>query len=94
MDDEDTARPLLKNSQNSIFIWVCLEDVLGSFLSLYQYGNSASIEWNIINVFSSDETSRLFVALHKNTHFTINPLGNHDVILNLSLKDTIHGMYA
>lgn len=33
VDDEDTARPLLQIVHNSICTWVCLANVLGSFLS-------------------------------------------------------------
>ena len=44
VDDNDTARPLLQIIQNSICTWVFLDDVLGSFLSWYQYDDSDSIE--------------------------------------------------
>ena len=53
LDEEETARPLLRIAQNSICTWVCIDDVLGSFLSWSKYSSSGSVEWNIINVFTS-----------------------------------------
>ena len=44
LDAEDTALPLLKISQNAICTWMCIDDVLSSFLSWYKYGNCGLIE--------------------------------------------------
>ena len=55
VNKEDTARPLMKIAQNAICTWVCLDNVLGSFLSWNKYDNYGLIEWNIVNVFTSVE---------------------------------------
>jgi len=74
VESEDTARPFLRTAQNTICTWVCIDDVLGSVLSWSQYGNCGSIEWNIVNIFSRGEKSKLFTALHGNAEFIIQHL--------------------
>ena len=92
VDNEETACPLLKIVQDTICTWVCVDDVLGLFLSWSKYGNYGLIEWNIVNIFSSVEKSHFFTTLHKNAAFNIHD--NCDIFSQLSLVDSIYRMYA
>ena len=56
--------PTLLVADSTICTWVCVNDILVSFISWSLYGDSESVDWNIVNYCTCNADAALFKILH------------------------------
>ena len=63
----------LQVADDTIFNWLCVNYVCGSFTPWSRYGRSGSISWNIVKIFTSKHATLLFQCLYP--EITVNIFG-------------------
>lgn len=63
--DRELSSKIVQIANSCICSWLCIDDVCGSFQSWSNFGDSGSVGWDIVNLFTTHDTSLLFKILHK-----------------------------
>ena len=92
--DGELSSKTVQIVNSRICSWLCIDDVCGSFQSWSEFGDSGSVVWDIVNLFTAYDASALFKILHKNICVTIMGSMGAVSILNYIGDNNLYGMDA